>query len=43
MTAQERRDITPPKTSRGDKPTAPKPPPERRDLPRPKHTDPRPK
>jgi len=43
MSETERRDITPPSTARGDKPTTPKPPAERRDIPRPKHTDPRPK
>ena len=38
----ERRDITPPPQTRGEKPTTKQPPPERRDLPKPKHTDPRP-
>jgi hypothetical protein len=42
--ASERRDIKPPDhRTGGEKPTAPKPAPERRDLPRPKHSDPRPK
>jgi hypothetical protein len=43
MTEKERRDIAPPTQARGEKPTAPKPSPERRDLPKPKHQDPRPK
>jgi hypothetical protein len=39
----ERRDIKTPPQTRGDKPTAPAPRPERRDEPRPQHSDPRPK
>lgn len=41
MSKHERRDITPPNQTRGDKPVTKQPPPERRDEPRPKHTDPR--
>jgi hypothetical protein len=40
--ASERRDIKPPKQT-GQKPVAPTPRPERRDMPRPQHSDPRPK